>query len=124
MKKKSILTILLTLVLCFALTSCGGNKAVDNALNGKTFYCNGGSINSTCMITFQDGKADLLKQFSDGNGVHDSVTDSASYKADEENITISWNEIDEMVIPYTLDGENIKLGNGEFKTLDQVKKGI
>ena len=127
MKKKGILALLLSMLLVFSLSACsGGNPEVEAALEGKTFYCNGGTVNSTYAITFTDGSTSLVCQFADGNGVHDSTEsgDTGTYSIDDTNITITWESHDEMVIPYVLDGENITLADGAYRTADQVKEDL
>jgi len=124
MKRKSIVAIILALVLCFAMTACGGNPEVEAALDGKTYYCKADTVNSVVVLSFTGGDVTATDYFADGNGIHESSSETVSFDADEENIAFSTEATGEMVIPYTLDGENIKIGNGEIKSEDEVKDGI
>lgn len=122
MKKKMIVIVaVLAMILCFA--GCGKNyDDVKTALANNTWYFNGGdtALNS---ITFGEEEATISQVSFDGNGKHDNGSNSLPYTIDDANINIEVEGADPIVIPYTMDGDALKLGDG-YLTLEEIDAGL
>lgn len=145
MKKWTAL--LLALVMCFALCACGGKDAapagseaekvqkeaetsnqdypeVLSALEGNTWYFNGGSNTILNRITFAGENATIEQVSFDGNGKHDGGSNTYSFKIDDANIVVNVNDLSELSIPYSLSDGAITLGNQDYYTIEEIEAGL
>ena len=143
---KKLTALLLALVMCLSLCACGGNDAASagsaaeegpeveasnhdytevlSALDGNTWYFNGGSQTILNRITF-NGESAVLEQVSfDGNGKHDGGSNSCAFEVTDDNIVVNVNDLSELTIPYQLSDGTIKLGNQDYYTIEEVEAGL
>lgn len=146
---KKYLALLLALAMCFALCACGGKSAdpagseaaeevqevetstsnqdfpeVLSALEGNTWYFNGGGDAILNCITFDCENAVIEQVSFDGNGKHDGGRNSYPFKIDDENLVVNVNDMTELTIPYTLSDGAIALGNQDYYTIEEIEAGL
>lgn len=100
------------------------NEEAIDLLNGKVFYLNGGDDTTLKQIQFNDKQAVISKVTFDGNGRHDSSDENVSCTANDDNIIVKYKNGSEETIPYAIERDNIVLGEGEVKSIEEVKEGI
>lgn len=122
--------IILLSILALALTACSSAPAekdyteVKTALDGKTWYFNGGNEVTINSITFTADSAEIAQAYFDGNGYHDAGVYSYSYKLDDANIILAVSENSETTIPYTFADGEVTLPSGEYFTIDEIEEGL
>lgn len=121
--KKSVIAILVALVMCAGLTGCG-TSAVKKIISEQALYCKGSTETSVYTITFNDGNAELKESYVSNEGLKEGITDSAPYSINKDAITISWNEIDEMTIPYAKEDGKIVFAGGLYKSESDIEEAI
>lgn len=94
------------------------------ALDGKTWFFNGGSDLILNGISFSDEEATIAQVYYDGNGKHDNGSNKYPYVVDDNNIIITMADGSEMEIAYSLSGKDISLGNNEYFSTEEVDAGI
>lgn len=99
-------------------------SAVLDALNGNTWFFNGGSDTILNGISFTEDEATIAQVYFDGNGKHDNGSNTYSYVVDDKDIAITMADGSEMKIAYSLSGSSISLGNNEYYSLEEVDAGI
>ncbi len=129
MKKKKIMSIAIVLVVVFALTGCSctlfnNYSDVKNALNGKTWYYNGGSDTALNSISFGQDKATISKVTFTGNGKIDGGSSQYDFDVDAENITVKNNGQEELKIPYQFSNGTLTLEANKYFTAEQIDAGI
>ena len=82
---------------------------VFEALEQSAWFCNGGTINSSDCITFDNGWATVIHYFVDGNGIHKDSPASCSVSVNESAIVLKGS--DYRIIPYKLSGKDLTLTN-------------
>ena len=96
------------------------------ALNGNTWFYADTSVNAVNSITFGDDLTAACDSiFYDGNGKH--VVDdeyTGTYAIDDTNITVALNDGSQMVIPYVLNGGEMKLGSGDYLSPAEVDAAL
>jgi len=114
---------LLTIVLLFV--SCGNNyDDVRSQLNGRTWYYNGGTDTEVNSITFSTNAATIAQTVRlDWGGRTAGEGKEYEFSIDDKKITIPMDE-SEMTIPYSFDGEVLKLGSGDYLTAEEVDDAI
>lgn len=124
MKRKVLLVAVLAISM-IAFASCGGgNSEVKAKLSGNTWYYNGGSNTVLNVITFTEENATISQLMFDGNGAHEESAGDFEYSVDDSNVVVKMADGSETSIPYTLEGEDFKLGGGDYFTLEEVDAGI
>ena len=124
MKRKVLLVAILAISM-LAFASCGGgNSEVKAKLSGNTWYYNGGSDTVLNVVTFTEENATISQVTFDGNGAHEESAGDFEYSVDGSNVVITMADGSETSIPYTLEGEDFKLGGGDYYTLEEVDAGI
>ena len=71
---------------------------VLTALNGNTWFFNGGSDTILNGISFTESDATIAQVYFDGNGKHDNGSNTYSYVVDDNNIIITMADRSEMEI--------------------------
>ena len=97
---------------------------VLQALNGKTWLFNGGSNTILNKISFTDEEAEIAQVSYDGNGKHDNGSNTFAFTVDDKKILITMADGSEMEIPYTLEGDSIKLEKDKYFTIEEIDEGI
>lgn len=97
---------------------------VVNALDGNTWYFNGGSDTILNSISFADGGATIAQVSFDGNGSHDNGSNTYSYTLDDANITVTLNDGSNLTIAYTISDGAITLGENEYFSPEEVDAGL
>lgn len=62
--------------------------------------------------------------FFDGNGYQTSSENSLPYTVDDSSISMTLDDGSELVLPYTLSGDTIALGSGEYFSASQVDAAL
>lgn len=96
---------------------------VVNFLSGKTWLFNGGDDRILNYIDFNDDIAIIGQVYFDGNGIHDNGKNEYAYVISDKDITVTANGGD-LIIPYSISGEKLSLGDGEYYSIDQVEKEL
>ena len=60
----------------------------------------------------------------DGNGKHDNGSNTFAFTVDDKKILITMADGSEMEIPYTLEGDSIKLEKDKYFTIEEIDEGI
>lgn len=97
---------------------------VIDLLAKEAFYYNGGSSNQLNRIIFTESGATIEKVYFDGNGKWDNGSDSVRYTMDDSVISVTQADGSLLEIPYKVEGDSVKLGNGEYLTLAEIDRGI
>lgn len=129
MKRRKILSIAVVLVVVMALTGCSctlfnNYSDVKNAMNGKTWYYNGGSDTALNSIAFGQDKATISKVTFTGNGKIDGGSSQYDFEVDANNITIKNNGQEELKIPYQFTNGTLTLEANKYFTAEQIDAGI
>ena len=93
------------------------------AISKNTWLFNGGDDSILNYIDFKESKAAVGQVYFDGNGRHDNGVKEYDYSISDSSITVT-TDGSTLDIPYSLDGENVSLGDGKYLSLDQVEKGL
>lgn len=99
-------------------------KDVFAALNGKTYYFNGGSDTKLNRIVFSDKTASLSTATFDGNGKTESEIGEFDFNVDNNYISLISFDNSDLKIKYTLSGKKIKLDKKEYFSPKEVDKAI
>lgn len=99
-------------------------KDVFAALNGKTWYFNGGSNTVLNKITFNGDKANLGQVYFDGNGKHDNGTSTLTIDVDANTLIVTLKDNSKLRISYTLSGSTIKLDKSKYLTIEEVEEQL
>ena len=99
-------------------------QKVPKAVEGCTWYFNGGDDTILNSISFSADFATISQVCFDGNGKHDNGSYQYTYTVDPENIVVALSDGSSLTIPYKLVGETISVGNGEYYTIDEVDVAI
>lgn len=94
------------------------------ALTTGTWYFNGGSDTVLNSISFTDSEAAIAQVYYDGNGKHDNGSNSYEYVIDDANISLTMADGSTMDIAYSVDGDKVSLGNGEYLSAEEVDAGL
>ena len=103
------------------------NKGFENvisALNGNTWYFNGGSDTILNSISFSDTEATIAQVYYDGNGKHDNGSNSMTYIVDDTAVHVTTADGGTLDIPYSLNGDTVALGENDFLTIEQIDEGL
>lgn len=93
------------------------------ALDGQTWFYASTSVNEVKSLTFTQDKVTQAYIFYDGNGPHSGMDGEFSYAVNDAAIVVSTMN-GEMEIPYTMDGDQIVLGAGDYFTPQQVEEAL
>lgn len=112
--------------MALSMVGCGGKdySEVKTALAEGTWYFNGGSDTVLNNISFSEEEATIGQVYYDGNGKHDNGSAAYSYALDDENITVTMADENELKIPYTLDNGAVKLGSGDYYIIEEIDAGL
>ena len=97
---------------------------VTAALSNTTWMFNGGGDTILNYITFDENKATLGQIYFDGNREHDNGKNDCNYLINDSSIAVTLADGGELTIPYTMEGEKILLGAGEYFSLEQIEEGL
>ena len=97
---------------------------VFDALNGNTWFFNGGADTILNGISFEGDTARIAQVYYDGNGKHDNGSTEYPFTVDDKYITLSMWDGSELTIPYILSGETISLGTNEYYSLQEIDAGL
>lgn len=120
---KKLLSLVLCLVLCLSLVSCGGFTEEKNALVGSKWFSGKDTSNSIVVWNFYDESVERAEYFFDGNGMHDSTKSVGEYKVQKDAIKVSFDSEDVM-IPYVFENGKITLEAGKFFSPEDVEKEL
>lgn len=104
--------------------SSGEFGDVVQLLEKGVWFFNGGSDATVNRLEFKENRAAICQIYTDGNGQHMGDETQFSYTLDEENITIRLADGSELVIPYSIDGEALTIGNNEYLTPEQIEADL
>ncbi len=93
------------------------------AISKNTWLFNGGGDTLLNYIDFKEDKASVGQISIDGNGAHDNGSNEYAYTISDTDITVT-TDGGELVIPYSLSGQEISLGKGEYLSMSQVEEGL
>lgn len=150
---KKALSLILALILCVSLCNCGSkkeNKAEETTtldefedhddfkedeeimyttyastikmLKENEWYYSGAN-NCINKITFSDREANIVSYYAwVGTTKPSPTSDTVTFAIDDNNITVALD--DSLVIPYTVEGDNVKLDESTYFTPDMVIEGL
>lgn len=93
---------------------------VISLLDQGTWYFNGGSDTMINSVSFSGDKATVSKAHFDGNGKQDDGHHTANFEIDDDSITVLVSEGTPLDIPYSVVGDAVSLGSGEYLTAEQI----
>lgn len=94
--------------------------ALIDSLAVEPFFANGGTENSLNCFVFSKESVMVKHVFFDGNGYQTSSENTLPYIVDDTSISMTLDDGSDLVIPYTLSGNSIALGSGEYFSASQV----
>ncbi|MBR3554130.1 MAG: hypothetical protein IKN72_12205 [Clostridia bacterium] len=97
---------------------------VITALDGKTWYFNGGADNVLNSIVFSGESATISQVYFDGNREHDNGSNEHPFVVNDQMIVVTMDDGSELAIAYNLSGSQINLGEKKYFTPEEVDKGI
>lgn len=97
---------------------------VLTALDGNTWFFNGGSDTILNGISFSGEEATIAQVYFDGNGKHDNGSNTYAYIVDDKNVVVTMADGTELEISYTLANGEVTLGEKEYFSLQEVEAGI
>ena len=97
---------------------------VFKALEGNTWYFNGGADNILNSVSFSGEKATISQIYFDGNWKHDNGSNEHSFVLDDKNIIIKMEDESELKIGYQFSDNKVTLDKTEYLTIEQIEKGI
>lgn len=97
---------------------------VFKALDGNTWYFNGGAENILNSVTFSGETATISQIYFDGNWKHDNGSNDHKFAMDDKNIIIQMEDESELKIAYSFSDGKVTLDKKEYLTLEQIDKGI
>ena len=95
-----------------------------SALEGNTWYFNGGADTILNGITFNGATATIAQVSFDGNGKQDGGSNDYAITVNDTSIALTMADGSQMEIPYTLNGDSVTLGNGEYFSVQDIEAGI
>lgn len=104
--------------------SSGEFGDVVQLLEKGVWFFNGGSDATVNRLEFKKNRAAICQIYTDGNGQHTGDDTQFSYTLDEENVTIRLADGSELVIPYSVDGDALIIGNNEYLTPEQIEADL
>lgn len=93
---------------------------VLDALEGGTWFFNGGEDTILNGISFAGDAATIAQVSYDGNGRHDNGGAEHPFTVDAQNIIVTMADGSELKIPYTLSGGAITLGDHDYYSYAEV----
>lgn len=90
---------------------------------GVWFYESDADL-SVNKISFTQEFANISQFTSTGNGITSSGNAEFSYIVDASNITVYLADGSEMVVPYAVENDGLKLGSGEYYTIEQIDAAL
>jgi hypothetical protein len=99
-------------------------KEVAAALDGCTWYFNGGSDTTLNRISFSGTEATIAQVYFDGNGKHDNGENDYDFRVDSANISVTLADGSSLDIPYNINGENVTIGSGDYYTIEEIDAAI
>ena len=99
-------------------------QEVAAALDGCTWYFNGGENTILNAIEFTSDSATISQVSFDGNGKHDNGSNEYAFSVSAENILVSLPDGSNLEIPYKMDGSKVAIGNGEYYTIEEIDAAI
>ena len=96
---------------------------VFTALDGGTWFFASTSVNEVKSLAFTDRTVTEGYIFYDGNGPHSGAAAPLAYTVDDTAVTVT-TEDGILAIPYTMDGDQLKLGEGDFFTPAEVDAAL
>jgi hypothetical protein len=100
------------------------SKEVAAALDGCTWYFNGGSDTTLDRISFSGTEATIGQVYFDGNGKHDNGENSYKFSVDASEISLTLFDGSALDIPYSIDGDSVTIGNGDYYTVEEIDAAI
>ena len=94
------------------------------ALDGNTWFYNGGADTVLNGITFSAEEATIAQVYFDGNGKHENGSDTYPYIVNDQNIVLTMADGAELAIPYALADGEVKLGNNDYFSTKEVDEGL
>lgn len=101
-----------------------GGIDVLEALMKEPWYFNGGSDTTLNVLNFTEGTATISQIVYDGNGQHLNAENDYSYVLSNDNVTITLIDGSELVIPFTVSGNQLILNNHEYWSASDVNEGL
>lgn len=110
-----------------AAAAAGENREeyanVFAAISGNTWLFNGGEDTILNYVDFKENIAAVGQVYFDGNGLQDNGVKEYEYSISDNSITIT-TDGGILDIPYSLNGEDISLGDGKYFSLDQIDEKL
>lgn len=97
---------------------------VLTALDGNTWFFNGGSDTILNGISFSGEEATIAQVYFDGNGKHDNGSNTYAYIVNDKNVVVTMADGTELEISYALANGEVTLGEKEYFSLKEVEEGI
>ena len=94
------------------------------ALDGKTWYFNGGADNILNSITFSGESTTISQVYFDGNYKHENGSNEHQFIVDDQNLIITMEDGSELKIAYDFSNQTINLNKNEYATIEEIEEGI
>lgn len=97
---------------------------VFDALDGNTWFFNGGLDTILNAVTFAGEGATITQFYYSDNGKQNNGSHTSFFSIDDKNIIIPKADNSELTISYTFSDGTLSLGENEYFSIDDVEAGI
>ncbi len=94
------------------------------AVDGGVWYAGGGARTVLNRISLDYRQAQITQVYFDGNGVHTQGTYCYPYEVTDDALLVALPYGEVLTIAYTLTGSELTLGQGEYRTAEQVEQDL